>query len=220
MRVLLIGATGATGRLVADELGQQGHTVRGLLRRPDASLPGAVERSYGDAAKLDEVRAAVRGQEAVIVALGIRENPLWVRLRGARNTLDTIRSRGTQTVITAMQEAGVRRVIVLSSYGVGETRGRPSLGWRLLFATLLGPQIRDTEAQERAVRGSGLDWVLVQPVGLTDTTTPELVLASCDGEVASMSISRRSVARALVQALHGDKLLGRTVSLSARPGAK
>ena len=104
----------------------------------------------GDATNPDDVDRAVAGHDAVVVTLGITENPMRVRLFGAAKTANDVRSAGTRNVIAAMRKHGVRRLVVQSSYGVGETRN--SLGWmdRLFFSLLLKPQIADTELQARA----------------------------------------------------------------------
>jgi nucleoside-diphosphate-sugar epimerase len=115
-----------------------------------------VTRVNGDATKADEVERAVAGHDAVIITLGITENPMWVRLFGAARTANDVRSAETRNVIAAKRKHGVRRLVVQSSYGVGDTCG--SLRWveRLFFILLLKPQIADTEVQEIEVRESGL----------------------------------------------------------------
>ena len=92
-------------------------------------------------------------------------------------------------MIAAMRKHGVRRLVVQSSYGVGETRR--SLRWveRMFFSLLLKPQIADTEVQELEVRESGVDWVLAQPVHLTDDESEEMPFASTDGQVREWKIA-------------------------------
>ena len=117
-----------------------------------------------------------------------------------------------------MRKHGVGRLVVQSSYGVGETRG--SLRWveRMFFSLLLKPQIADTEVQELEVRESGVEWVLAQPVHLTDDDGDEMPFASPEGEVREWKISRREVARFLALAAEGSRYAGRSVALS-RAGA-
>ena len=87
-----------------------------------------LDRVDGDAADADLLGRVLPGHDAVVVTLGISE-PAWrVRLLGARATADDIRSRGTHAAIQAAREAGVTRLVVQSSYGVGPTR--PHLGRR------------------------------------------------------------------------------------------
>jgi len=99
-----------------------------------------------------------------------------------------------------MQQHSVPKLVVQSSFGVGDTRDSLSLKRRVLFALLLAPQIADTERQEMLVRHSGLAWVISRPVTLTDDNDLRPYFASASGEVRSMSIARRRVASFLVDA--------------------
>jgi putative NADH-flavin reductase len=168
----------------------------------------------GDATNPDDIDRAVAGHDAVIITLGITENPLRVRLFGAAHTPLDVRSTGTRNVIAAMRKHGVSRLVVQSSYGVGETRN--SLGWvdRLFFSLLLKPQIADTEVQELEVRDSGVDWVLAQPVHLTDDDSDDMPFASTDGQVREWKISRKGVAQFLALAAQVPEYVGQSVALS------
>lgn len=215
MRVIVFGATGATGRHTLAHLRAAGHTVTAFTRRPHPpELPADTPHVVGDALDPAAVHRAIAGQDAVVVALGIKENPLAVRLRGATRTATAIRSRGTAHIIDAMQAHGVRRLVVLSTFGAGPTRRRLSAWWRLLFWLLLRPQVVDTDAQEALVHDSGLDWTIARPVSLTDGDTDDL-LASPDGEARSMKVPRRAVARFLADAVASTTWLHRDVALSA-----
>ncbi|KPK54746.1 MAG: epimerase [Myxococcales bacterium SG8_38_1] len=216
-KVLVVGASGGTGRATIDALLKRGHRVTAFSRHAE-SLDASSQRLTllnGDATNRDDVDRAVAGQDAVIITLGITENPLRVRLFGAARTANDVRSVGTRNVIAAMHEHGVRRLVVQSSFGVGETRD--SLRWveRLFFSLLLKPQIADTEVQELEVRESGVDWVLAQPVHLTDDDTDEMPFASADGEVRGWKISRKGVAEFLAFAAQAPDFLGQAVALSS-----
>jgi hypothetical protein len=154
-----------------------------------------------------------------VVALGIQENPLRVRLLGPARTPIDVRSAGTRHVIAAMRTHGVRRLVVQSSYGVGPTRDR--LRWidAAFFSLVLKPQIADTELQEQSVRSSDLDWVVAQPVHLTDALDDALPFASTRGETRAMSVSRRSVGRYLAQAVVSPSLVHTRSHFHARPKA-
>ena len=216
MRVLVVGATGGSGRAVVAELLARGHEVTAFGRRPEAlrTLPEPAATIAGDATVPADLERAVRGQDAVVVALGISEPALRVRLLGSRGTPGDVRSRGTQEVIAAMRRHGVRRLVVQTSYGVGPTRQRLPWAQRLVFKLLLAPQIADTEVQEREVRASGLDWVLVQPVTLTDEVDDGRPVVSSRGETVSMKVSRVRVARVLADAVESDAHVGRTLAVS------
>lgn len=217
MNVLVVGATGGSGRAAVQSLLAGGHTVTAFARRADTLAPmGARLRCVnGDVLKPADIERAVEGHDAVIVTLGISESALRVRLAGSAGTAMNVRSAGTRHTIAAMHKWGVRKLVVQTSYGVGETRNRLTLLYRLVFALLLKPQIADTELQEQVVRESGLDWVIVQPVSLTDHERLDACFASPEGNRLGMKVSRAQVGRFLAEAVPGTHYLGRAVALSA-----
>ena len=198
MKILVIGATGGTGRAVVERLLREGHEVTAFSRSGDrlGSNSPQLGTIRGDALEPSDVSAAVRGHDAVIVALGISENPLRVRYLGPRRT---------RNVIAAMAEHGVRRLVVLGSYGTGATRARLRFIDRLFFALLLKPQIEDTERQREAVCQSSLDWILALPVHLTSPRSVARFLADA---AVNPTFVREQVA-----------LSGAAVSGRARDGA-
>lgn len=218
MNILVMGATGGSGRAVVAQLLAAGHEVTAFSRRGDRLGIGSsrLRAFQGDALERADVESAVSGHDAVVVTLGITENPVRVRLFGPRHTPLDVRSRGTRHVIDAMRRHGVRRLMVLTSYGVGATRGRLGFVDRLFFELLLKPQIRDTELQNQDVIDSGLDWVIVQPVHLTNGEEDGLPFASTDGTTERMQVSRRSVARFMAEAVTSTAFVGQSVALSGR----
>lgn len=216
MKIVVIGATGGSGKAAVQWLLEAGHEVTAFARRPEklGITADRLRLVSGDALSAQDVERAVAGQDAVVVTLGITENPLRVRVFGPARTPLDVRSRGTEQVIAAMRRCGVDRLIVQTTYGVGETRAR--LRWmdRMFFALLLAPQIADTERQNSLVIESGLAWTLIQPVHLTDAADQALPFSSVSGETARMSLSRNSVGRFLAAAAASKDLIGHSVALS------
>lgn len=220
-KILVVGATGGTGRATIEHLVQDGHRVTAFSRHADslAELSELVTAFNGDATNPNDVERAVEGHDAVIVTLGIAENPIRVRLFGTARTPIDVRSVGTRNVIAAMKKHGVRRLVVQSSYGVGETRGKLRFVDSLFFSLLLKPQIADTEVQELDVRESSVDWVLAQPVHLTDDEADTMPFASDSGEVRDWKISRRGVARFLARVAQTSEYTRKAVALSGAGAA-
>ena len=216
-RVLVVGATGGSGKEAVRQLLTLGYMVTAFSRHADQLGIEDVNlrKVNGDVMRSEDIDSALSGQDAVVVTLGISESPVRVRLRGSATTPIDVRSRGTANVVAAMRASGVRRLVVQSSFGVGETRSKLPLVERLVFRLLLKPQIEDTERQERVVRESGLDWVIAQPVTLTNAVENEAAFLSVDGDTRRMKVSRRSVARFLVEAVQTPDYVGKTVALSA-----
>jgi putative NADH-flavin reductase len=160
--VLVLGATGRTGReLVAGALAQ-GHQVsalvrdQGRLRDADPRLR-VVSGSATDPASIEK---AVAGQQAVLCALGPR-SPLEL----ARSVL---MRRSVRSLVASMERSGASRLILLSALGVGESARQAPAMSRIAFATLLRQVAKDKERAERVVRASGLDWTIVYPPSLTN----------------------------------------------------
>ena len=216
LNVLVVGATGGTGRATVEKLLGEGHNVTAFSRSADTLADGSAQlvTVNGDVINAGDVERAVRGQDVVIVTLGIAENPLRVRLFGTARTPGNVRSAGTRNVIAAMRKHGVRRLVVQSSFGVGETRGLLGFVDRLFFRLILKPQIEDTEVQEMLVRDSGIDWVIAQPVHLTDDESGTPPFLSAKGQARLMRVARRSVAQFLALAAREPDYVGKSVAIS------
>lgn len=216
MNILVVGASRGSGAAVVEALVAEGHRVTAFARTASSAGYGEeVVTVDGDVLDRHDLAKAMVGQDAVVVTLGISDNPLRVQyLRRASTALD-IRSQGTRRVVEAMREAGIRRLAVQSTYGLGGGRRSLNLQWKLVFALLLRPQIRDTAVQEQLVRESGLDWTLVRPVALTDeeTTTPAHV--ATDDRRLGMHVTRGQVARVFAGAVTDPATIGQTLSVSS-----
>ena len=216
MKVIVFGATGRVGRAVALTLLTRGHQVTAFAR--DASkLPEREEIAVivGDATDADAVARAVVGHDAIVVALGDSRNPFALAVGMKRVTPPNICEIGTANVIAAAQAAGVQRLVCVTSYGVGDTRKLlPPMHQRIFRWLLLREQMDDKEQQEARVKASGLDWTLVQPVGLTDGAATGRWLASTKGERRKRTISRIDLAAFIVDILPDGRYKRETVVMS------
>src|SRR2546422_1004175 len=104
-KIAVIGSTGRTGRLVLDEGILRGHAMTAFTRRPGelAGVLGLAAVISGDGRNIEDVRRAVRGQDAVISI---------VSSEGFGAT--TVMSDVVTAELAAMREAGVRRIVVVS----------------------------------------------------------------------------------------------------------
>lgn len=215
-KIVVVGATGGSGRATVECLLAHGHSVTAFSRNADRlnGLSDRLATINGDAMNAEEVDRAVAGQDAVIVTLGITENAFRVRLFGAAHTPDHVRSLGTRNVVAAMKRHAVQRLVVQTSYGVGETRSLLSFGERLLFSLVLKPQMEDTEMQEQEVRTSGVEWVIAQPVHLTNEYSDHAPYVSVVGQTRFRKVARSAVASFLAHAALAPDYLGKSVAIS------
>jgi uncharacterized protein YbjT (DUF2867 family) len=149
------------------------------------------------------------GADAVLVALGVSP--------GQRATTpEDVCSRGTYAILAEMKSRGIDRIVVVTSYGVGETQKLTPFPFSVIAKTILKGIMADKELQEEAVRLSGTRWTIVQPLGLTDGPATGNVLVSTDGSRASNQVPRADVAAACIDAIGNDRYIGESVAVSAR----
>ncbi|MEM9562522.1 MAG: NAD(P)-binding oxidoreductase [Actinomycetota bacterium] len=201
MRVIVFGATGKTGRLVVRAAVDAGHEVTAFGRSVDRLDQAGIEIRRGDVFDAVSVADAVQGQEAAIVCLGS------VGLRD-RSTLST----GTASVVDAMVAHDVRRLVVMSAAGVGESWGQIPLTSKVLFRTLLRNVFADHEAQEAVVGRSSLDWTILRAGVLKD----DPAVGSCEltntGPITR--ITRADAANCLVAQLDRTDVSGQAISVT------
>ncbi len=215
MKVVVIGSTGGTGRAVTGTLLARGHQVTALARHADALQPkDGLRIVEGDVMQASTLHALMPNQDAVVVCLGNSQNPFARILGRKRTTPADICATGTAHTIDAMRSHGVDRLVVLSAYGVGDTRDLAPLMYRVFFGLVLREQMADKERMEVLIKASGLSWTLIQPPALTDEPERGVWLASVDGELGGTTISRGDVAAFMVEALEGGTHAGQTVALS------
>ena len=150
----MVGATGGLGREVVAAASARGHVTVALARRlPEARFPADVEIARGDVLDPSSLTAAVGNSDAVICALGTP----------SPRRPSTLLRDGTQNLVDAMAQAGVRRLVCVTLLGIGESAVNTSVFYRQAILRFLAPMVPDKQAQERVVQGSGLDWTLVRP---------------------------------------------------------
>ena len=206
MKLLVFGATGPTGReLVAQALEQQ-HQLTVFARRPEG-FPAAVRVAQGDAAREPQaIDEAVQGQDAVLSALGTGKVLFPNRLQ----------ERSLGHIVPAMERANVRRLIVMSAFGVGDTARAAPLLPRFLYATMLAGIFADKERGEARVRASTLDWTIVYPTLLTDGPRPGKYRAGERQELHGLpSISRADVAHFMLGQLASPDYVRRGVAVTS-----
>jgi putative NADH-flavin reductase len=207
MKLLIIGSTGGTGRELVRQALEQGHWVTAYARTPSklGISHHNLRIAQGDVTNYGSVETAVAGQDAILCALGTKV------IRKS-----TIQSDGTRNIVEAMQKTGVKRLVLETSLDVGDSRGQ--LGFlfaHLIRATLLRNIFEDKELQERIVRESGLDWILVRPAMLTDgPRTGNYRAGFSSSDKIARKISRADVADFMLKQATSNEFLRQTPGLS------
>jgi putative NADH-flavin reductase len=208
MKLLIFGSTGSIGRQLVEQALEQGHTVTAFARDP-AKLD--IQHTHlkvvqGDVMDFTSVKQAVQGQDAVLCVLG----------SGGKRT-GTIRSAGTQHIIQAMEQAGIRRLICQTTLGAGDSWGNLNFFWKyIMFGAFLREVFADHERQESEVKQSRLDWTIVRPGAFVDGNRTGNYRHGFPGndKTTKLKISRADVADFLLKQLADDSYRYKTVSVS------
>lgn len=163
MKIAVIGATRGTGKHVVDLALRRGHRVTALVRDP-SKLPVQPNLAIvqGDGREAADVERAVAGQDAVVSCIGASQ----------MKTAEYLVSTSAPPLVEAMKKTGVKRVLLLSTQGAGD-----SSAGLLRFVFPIFKRIarvpyqtifEDKNRAEAILRASDLQWTLVRPPRLTD----------------------------------------------------
>ncbi len=220
MNITVIAATGGIGRQILRQAVAAGHDVTAVVRDP-ARLSEQVRTVTADLSTAGPavLGSAVEGADAVLSGLGARSSKeagvAW---------------RGTRAVATAMAEAGVRRIVVVSAAPIGTValpdRPRPPKhdpGDGFFMRNLGAPLTRlflrehyaDLALMEEELRESGLDWTIVRPPRLTDRPLTGTYRTAYERNVRGGTlVSRADVAHCMLRALEQPETVRHTLGIA------
>lgn len=208
MNTLIFGASGPTGQQLVEQGLAHGHMVTAFVRNPSKlTLQHPNLRIVqGDVLDFEAVRRAMAGQEAVLSALG-----------APASQKDTVRSDGTRHIIQAMEQAGLRRFICLTTLGIGDSKAAlPFLYKYILVPLLLREAFLDSERQEDYIRQSTLDWTIARPGTLTNGPRTGVYQHgfTATEKGLKIKISRADVADFMLRQLHDEAYVRKAAALS------
>ena len=208
MNILVFGAAGPTGRQVVEQALLRGHRVTAFIHRP-GTLPLQHERLRvvaGDTTRdSTAVAEAVRGQDAVVSSLG--------RRKSFRS--DHLMVRSMEAIVPAMEGAGVRRLILVSAFGVGDSRRDAPLLPRIVHSIFLRDIFEDKRVAEERVRHSNLEWTVLYPTLLTNGPLTGKCRIGRRLKLSGMpKVSRADVAHVALEEIERPGLLHKVVVVS------
>lgn len=208
-RILVIGATGGTGRQVVGQLLEKDYEVTAFVRKPSKlqMTHPKLKLARGDVMDYESVEKAVEGQDAVLSALGHKRFFYPTR----------ILSEGTGNLIRAMQKFDVGRFVCETSLGIGGSAGRMGLYYTLFTIPVILPfYFWDKARQETLISGSALKWTIVRPGVLTNKAGkggyrhgPKI-----GSYIRTVRISRADVATFMIEQLTDNTYHNRTVGVA------
>jgi putative NADH-flavin reductase len=203
MKILILGGTGRTGKWLIEEAIKRNHMVHALVRDA-ANLPLRHPNLIpytGSPDDLEELSEAMEDCEAILSTLNISRTSdfPWAKLRTPKNFLSEV----AHHIIELAPQHNIKRVIVTSAYGTNETL--PLIPWWFRWTiqnSNVGVAYKDHEKAENLFKQSSLDFTVIRPVGLTNSTTPKEVLITADLNVKhKLTISRMNTAITMLDIL-------------------
>jgi putative NADH-flavin reductase len=161
MKVVVFGSTGNTGIELLKQALERGHRVLAFARDPGqiALSSPRLETLRGDVLDRAAVANAVSGAEVAISVLGVRLG----------HPPGTVRSKGTENIVSALTSAKVPRFISVSTIGVGDSQQRLSSVARAFLPRIIGAErLREAQEQEAITVRSKLEWTILRPPRLLD----------------------------------------------------
>jgi putative NADH-flavin reductase len=216
MRITVFGANGGTGRLLVAQALDAGHDVVAVTRSPK-QFPIAHENltlAWADVLDRDTAAEAVGGADAVLSTLGVPfgRQPI------------SIYSAGVKSLTWAMEEHGVKRLVVVSSAGTEPTHHAD--GGFLMNRVLQPLVVRtigkstyvDMRAMEAWLATSDLDWTVMRPGGLFDAgSVSDYVLR--EGSSDAIFTSRADLAASMLAQLATTDWIRKHVAVNTTEGA-
>jgi nucleoside-diphosphate-sugar epimerase len=219
-RILILGATGRTGLQTVEYALSKGYEVTALVRSTNKIKikSDKLKLVAGTPENIDDVRTAMEGCEAVISTLNNpRSSDLpWGRIINSHNLMtDCMRN-----VVKVMKEIKIRRVVLLSAAGVGESFSLIPFYIRwMITATNLRVAYEDHNNQEELLSHSGLDWTAVRPVGLTNSDKIKPISIDYTTKPGKF-ISRKAVAKFMVDILETTDFIKKSPLISEKKNRK
>lgn len=161
MKLAILGATGALGKVLVQQAIKRGHNIRILCRNDIQanSIPASVEVVKGDYFDAESLRETLMGVDVVLSTIGPPQHN-----KTSLKPADF--ERGMRQLTLEMHKEGVKRIINVASTG---TRfGAEHYGlWRRVFRVLLrfiAPiVIPGKELELKVLAESDLNWTTVRP---------------------------------------------------------
>ena len=166
-RILVIGGSRGIGLAVCRAALARGHSVRAMSRdgRFPNDIRGACEGFTGDARNAVDVARALVDIDVVVQALGVPQSLDFI-LKPV-----TLFSEATRVLLPAMKQAGVNKLVAVTGFGAGDSRDAINFLQRPAFDLIFRNAYDDKTIQEALIAESDLEWLIVRPGVLINTTT-------------------------------------------------
>ncbi len=205
--VVIAGATGRVGRLVANEVLARGFNVRAILVPPFDSpdQPEFSEKNVGmvegDLTSVEALEKAVEGADYLISVIGSKK-PF------SKKENDKIDNMGNQNLTRAAKAKGLKRVVIVSSNGVGNSRWAINLMHKLSMNRIL----RAKEKSEAFIQSYGMEYTLLRPGGYNEKDLSGEIVFGEGGGLSGL-IGRGGIAKTCADAITNPAMKNRTLEV-------
>lgn len=208
MKIMILGATGGTGRLAVEQALARGYQVVVYARNP-SNLPKHNHLTVikGELNDTTSLATAMMGVQAVLCCLGTHQ-------------LKQVTLMQTQLphIIKAMQQSKVARLVLLSAYGVGKSFATAGLIAKLAYKTMVKDVYADKAKAEQLLPNSGLTWTSIYPVILTDGVLSDNVetenLSNIEKVKGLPKVARANVAKVMLDVILDNRTHQQTIVIS------
>lgn len=205
--VVVAGATGRVGRLVINEVLARGFNARAILIPPfdSPNQPEFIEKNVelveGDLTSVEALEKAVEGADYLISVIGSKK-PF------SKKENDKIDNMGNQNLTRAAKAKGLKRVVIVSSNGVGNSRWAINLMHKLSMNRIL----RAKEKSEAFIQSYGMEYTLLRPGGYNEKDLSGEIVFGEGGGLSGL-IGRGGIAKTCADAITNPAMKNRTLEV-------
>jgi putative NADH-flavin reductase len=217
MKILLLGATGRTGKLIIAEAIKRGHKISAIARDPEKLKDFAIDITKGTPYDYETVENAIIGCDAVISTLNVSrktDNP-WAKLTSPKDMI----SFSASNAIKAMEKEGIKRFVAIGALGAGRSwKTSPAILKLVISLSNLKFAFRDHGKQEEILENSAIDYTVCRAPMLSDKYNATGAVATPEGsKPANTVLSRNSAAEFFLDIIEKKEHIREIISLANKP---
>jgi putative NADH-flavin reductase len=220
MKILLLGATGRTGKHIIEEAIKRGHKISAIARNPEKLKEFKIDITQGTPYDYETVEKAIIGCEAVINTLNVSrksDNP-WAPLTAPKDMI----SKSASNAIKAMEKAGIKRFVALGAIGAGRSwKTAPGILKFIISISNLKFAFLDHGKQEEILENSTMDYTICRAPMLSNEKNDTGAIATPEEhKPTNRVLSRNSAAEYFLKIIEKNEHIRETISLSNKPVAQ
>ncbi len=203
MKIILFGASGKTGRIFMKLALEQGHEVTAVVRDPNSvtALHQNLQIAVVGLFDREAVRSVAKGKELAVSCLG-----------GDANKKSTMLTDMMNSIVPVLKESGVKTMFHISSAGIHDEM--PGAISKIIINLFFKNAIADHKSAAKCVMDSGMDYLILRPLSLTEGELTKKFRMSYDSvPKGGREISREDVAYLLSKAIGDEEYRNKSIGI-------